>query len=401
MEYGYLSINVYASDISTPIKGALIQIDNIDNEYYTNNLGKVDSIVLETYKKSNSYDYENKEVSKSYDIKISKEGFSDITIKGIEIFSTVICIQNVFMHPLEENNNEIIILDPIVLNGNYSAKYNEVESSISPKILTEVLIPEYIIVHDGYPDDYSASNYYVTFSDYIKNVASSEIYPTWNTEAIKANIIAIVSFALNRIYSEWYTSKGYGFTITSVTAYDQKYTYGKTSYDTINSLVDEVLPLYIKRTSKEEPLFAQYCDGEVTKNEGWLYQWGSNSLAGAGYNYEYILKYYYGSNLLFEKANYTIGLPTSFPGYNISLGDCGEEVKKIQEQMNIIRGNYPGLIEIINTNGEYDENTKDSITFFQKTFYLNVTGIVDYDTWYKLSYLYLAVTRMIYGVYDR
>lgn len=402
MEFGYLSVNVYASDVSTPLKDAEVSVVGFENKNYTNDLGKTDNIVLETENKENSFDFNNKKVSICYDIVVSKEGFSNITIKGIEIYSGIITVQNVFMHPKELNKEEEIILDPIVIEGNYSAKYEEKQlSKFTPKILKKVLIPEYLIVHDGYPNDSSAPNYYVNFSDYIKNVASCEVYPTWNKEALKANILAIISFTLNRIYTEWYQSKGYNFSITSITAYDQKYSYGKTYFDSISLIVDEVMPVYIKRSGNEEPLFAQYCDGKVTQNKGWLYQWGSNELAGNGYNYEYILKYYYGNNLSFEKADYISGLPTSFPGYNLSKGDCGEEVKVIQEQMNIIRGNYPGLIEIKNTNGEFDDNTEESIKFFQKTFYLKVTGIVDYDTWYKLSYLYTAIKKMLNGVYDR
>lgn len=399
MNYGSLKVFVYAESITTPITNALIKIKT--DTYKTDEVGESAIILLPTVSKENSLTSKNVEVCAYYNITVSSLGFTDAQVSGIEIFEGVTTLQNVFLHPSEEHKNSEVNIDPIVLSDEYSPKYNEDAPSILAKVYTQVLIPEYIIVHDGVPDDYTASKYYVNFSEYIKNVASSEIYPTWEKEALKANVLAIISFTLNRVYSEWYLSNGYNFTITSSTSYDQKYTTGKTSFDTINEVVDEVLPMYIKRISKEEPLFSQYCDGETTKNEGWLYQWGSNSLAQNGYTYDKILKYYYGDNLEFKNALYTGGLPTSYPGYNLSLGDCGEMVKKIQEYINIIRGNYPGLIEITNPNGEFDENTEDSIIYFQKVFYLSVTGIVDFNTWYKISYLYVAITGMLNGVYDR
>lgn len=401
MKSGFLDVWVYASNESTPLLGANVIVLQLDANHVTNEFGKTGKIVLETVDKENSFDKEQKNVSKKYNIKISCDGFSDFFVENIDIFEDVTSVQKVFLSPFEDHNEKTLVIDPIVLSTDYSPKYIENENVVSPYVLKEVVIPEFIIVHDGYPSDYFASNYYVDFVEYIKNVASSEIYPTWNTEALKANVLAIISFALNRVYSEWYLSNGYSFTITSVTAYDQKYTHNRTIFDTISNIVDEMIPLYIKRKDKTEPLFAQYCDGEVTKNDGWLYQWGSNDLASRGYSYYNILYYYYGTNLEFVNANYTTGLPTSFPGYNLSLGSCGEEVKIMQEYLNIIRGNYPGLIQITNPNGEFDENTKESILFFQSVFNLSVTGVVDYTTWYKISYLYVAVTRVLFGIYDK
>lgn len=401
LKSGYLDVWVYASDETTPLKNAKVLIKNTDNTHLTDELGQTNKIVLETVSKENSFEEFNKDVSVKYDLLITCDGFSDLTIEKVEIFEGITSIQKAFLTPFEEHKEKTIVIEPIVISENYSSKYNDMEKNIYTKVLKEVVIPEFIIVHDGYPSDYFASNYYVEFSDYIKNVASSEIYPTWNEEALKANVLAIISFALNRVYTEWYSSQGYAFTITSLSAYDQKYTVSRTIYDSISLVVDEMIPLYIKRMDKDEPLFAQYCDGVSTTNSGWLYQWGSNELATKGYSYEEILKYYYGSNLEIVKAEFIEGLPTSFPGYVLSLGSCGEEVKKMQEYLNIIRGNYPGLIYITNPNGEFDENTKESILYFQKVFNLSVTGVVDYATWYKISYLYMAVMRMIYGVYDR
>lgn len=402
LKNGYLRVCVFGVDVSNPLEGAVVSIVSVDGVHKTDFSGCSGNIVLNTAPLENSFDSSSDYVCEKYDIVVECEGFSKIFINGIEIFEGIISTQEVFMHPLEDNIHEVINIDPIVLSSDYSSKYNEsFEKNFSPFVLNDVIIPEYIIVHDGYPSDYLASKYNVLFADYIKNVASSEVYPTWNKEALKANVLAIISFTLNRVYTEWYISKGYAFTITSVTAYDQKYTVNKAIFDSISDVVDEVLPQFIKRKDKDEPMFAQYCDGESTQNEGWLYQWGSNDLASRGYTYYKILAYYYGDNLEIKEANYQSGLPTSFPGYNLSLNSCGEDVKLFQEQLNIIRGNYPGLIKIENPNGEFDENTRDSIKFFQQTFNLSVTGIVDYSTWYKISYLYTAVKRMIFGVYDR
>ncbi len=401
MNKGYLTINVYNNDISQPIKDAIVKIN--DQIYNTNELGQTTPITLETYSKENSSTLKNINPYKSYNISVKKEGLTSVNINNIEIFPDVTSIQNVYLQSLDISGIDTTTINnpPIVINGLYSPLYNDIIKNSQNYVLKEVIIPEYIIVHDGTPSSVGVPKYYVTFSDYIKNVACSEIYSSWNKEAIKANVLAIISFTLNRVYTEWYPSKGYNFTITSVTAYDQKYTHNRTTFDTINKIVDEMILKYIKRPNKQEPILAQYCDGKNLKNEGWLWQWGSQELSQQGYTYDEILKYYYGNDLEFKSANYTKGLPTSFPGYNLELGMCNEDIKKVQNELNIIRGNYPGLIQINEPNGNFDQNTKDSIIFFQKTFNLSTTGIIDYSTWYKISYLYLAVKRMIFGVYDR
>ncbi len=402
MYNGYLSVNVLADDISQPITGATVKILNTNMTYETNENGKTGSITLSTVNKDNSLTPTNIPYV-TYDIEVSKPGLTTVTIRNIEIFEGVVSIQNVTLHSNDETGitNQEIIIPPINLSGDYSGKYNEKINPVNPIVFSEVFIPEYIIVHDGIPDDNTAPKYNVLFIDYIKNVACSEIYSTWPYETLKANILAIISFTLNRVYTEWYQSKGYPFTITSVTAYDQKYSHDRTIFGTISQVVDEVIQTYIKRPEKEEPLFAQYCDGTTLQNEGWLWQWGSNDLGNSGYKSFDILKYYYGNNLEEATASFKEGLPTSFPGAPLQVGNCGEPVKKFQNQINIIRGNYPGLIEIKNPDGNFDEQTKEAVIFFQETFDLSPTGIVDYTTWYKISYLYLAVKRMIFGVYDR
>ncbi len=403
MNEGYLLVNVYADDIAQPIEGASVKILETNNTYLTDENGQTKSIVLDSVPLENSLKPGNNKPYETYSIEVTKDGMTTVNITGIEVFPGIKSIQEIKMKSNDETGKEIEIinLEPIILDGNYTNKYKEDEINGNQFVLNNVIIPEYIIVHDGIPDDNTAPNYYVRFTDYIKNVASSEIYSTWPFEALRANVIAIMSFTLNRIYTEWYPSKGYKFTITSVTAYDQKYTPNRTIFDSISSVVDDLVLQYIKRKDKTEPLFAQYCDGDTLKEEGWLWQWGSKELADQKVPAFDILKYYYGTNLEVKTAKYQTGLPTSFPGYLIGLGSCGSEVKTIQNQLNIIRGNYPGLIQIENPNGEFDQNTEDSVKKFQEVFGLTKDGIVGYNTWYKISYMHIAVSRMIFGVYDR
>ena len=403
MNEGYLSVRVVADDISQPIKGAKVEIVGIDEEYITDENGTTGKILLETTNISNSLEPNKENPYKLYDIIVSMIGMTTTRVNDIEIFPTITSSIEVILKATDELSeiNEEYKIPPITLDGDYSPKYDEDENLVSSIVLDNVIIPEYIIVHDGIPSNTTSPNYKVSFVDYIKNVASSEIYPTWNKEALRANVLAIMSFTLNRIYTEWYISKGYDFTITSTTSYDQKYTFNRPIFDSISLTVDELIGRYIKRPNKDEPLFSQYCDGYKLKNKGWLWQWGSNDLAIQGKNSEEILKFYYGDNLVITTAKYATGLPSSYPGYELKLGSCGEEVKKFQNEINIIKGNYSGLIGIVNPNGFFDEQTTEAVEFFQGVFGLTVTGIVDYSTWYKISYLYIAVSKMLLGVYDR
>ncbi len=403
MNEGYLYVAVYADNIAQPITNAKIEIINLNVSFITDIYGKTSKISLSTSNINNSLSPDKLDPYTVYDILVTKEGMMPVTIKNIQIFDGITSMQTIIMKSEDETkiSNSETTIAPNTLNSNYAPKYVQEELTSSTFVLKEVIIPEYIIVHDGNPDDDNAPNYYVRFSDYIKNVASSEIYPTWEKEALKANILAIMSYTLNRVFTEWYLSKGYPFTITSIILYDQKYTHNRTIFESISLIVDELLLKYIKRIDKQEPLFAQYCDGDKTQTANWLWQWGSQDLALQGYNAEEILKYYYGDNLTLETARYEEGLPTSFPGYNLKFGDCSKEVQKIQNELNIIRGNYSGLPIITNTSGEFNNETENAVKEFQKVFSLNITGIVDYATWYKISYLYLAVKRMIFGVTDR
>lgn len=254
------------------------------------------------------------------------------------------------------------------------------------------VIPTNVVVHLGAPNE-AARNISVPFTSYIKNVASSEIYPTWPDAAIEANILAIISFTLNRIYNEWYPSRGYSFDITSSPKYDQAYIEDKEYFDVISKKVDQVFNNYIYRKGQIQPLFAVYCDGKVTTCNG-MSQWGTVSLARSGKTALEILRNYYGSDIeIFYDA--PVGEVTqTYPGYVLELGEAGDQVKIIQSELNRISNNYPAIPKINKINGYYGIDTENAVKKFQEVFNINVTGKVDYSTWYKIKYIYSAVKRL-------
>ena len=254
------------------------------------------------------------------------------------------------------------------------------------------VIPNEITVHLGTPSE-AANDTTISFVDYINNVASSELYPTWPTDALKANILSIISFTMNRIYNEWYRSKGYNFDITSSPVYDQKYTPNREIYENIGNIVKDVFNDYIVKDGQVQPYYAQYCDGRKTTCNG-LSQWGTVSLANQGKDPLQIIRYYYGNDTTI-KYNAPVGeTTTSYPGYEIGLGQAGNPVSAIQRDLNRIRKNYPA-IPLIETNlGIYNQETEDAVKKFQEIFALPVTGIVDKATWYKIKYIYTSVKKL-------
>lgn len=254
------------------------------------------------------------------------------------------------------------------------------------------VVPNNITVHLGSPDS-SARNITIPFTDYISNVASNELYPTWPKEALYANIYCIISFAMNRLYNEWYRSKGYNFDITSSSQYDQAYNENRSIYENISDIVDDIFNNYVVKGNQVQPYFTTYCDGKITKCNG-LSQWGSVSLANQGKDYLYILKYYYGSDISI-KYDAPVGDNTNaYPGYKIGLGNAGNPVLAIQRDLKRIRNNYPAIPEITSTVGIYDQETENAVKKFQEIFSLPVTGIVDKATWYKIKYIYTSVKKL-------
>ena len=419
MQDGFLTISVIDFSTNRPIKDATINIYGMDNQQ--NNTG----IVFENLKTDESgqvrgltlpapdiqYSLNPTSTVKPYSeyiVEVIAQGFDPVLIKGTQILPIVEALQNVPVgRPAQQNrrNNKkrqqdnIYDISAHTLWGNYPPKIPE--SSLKPLppptgfvVLDEPVVPEFIVVHDGLPEDSSAENYWIPFRDYIKNVASSEIYSTWPEQTIYANVIAIISFTLNRVFTEWYRNKGYQFTITSSTAYDHKYIHNRNIFDNISIIVDDIFNTFIKRPSNaRQPLLAQYCDGKKSQCPDQMTQWGSKDLGDQGMNYEEILKYFYGDNITFAKANIVSGVPVSFPGFTLQLGSKNSYVKTIQNQLNAISNSYPA-IEKVAEDGIFGPSTEKSVKKFQEVFNLPQTGVVDFKTWYAISRIYVATTKI-------
>lgn len=253
-------------------------------------------------------------------------------------------------------------------------------------------IPRTITVHLGAPDAYAA-NVSVPFSDYVKNVASSEIYPTWDESALTANILAIISFALNRVYTEFYRSRGYDFDITSSTAIDQKFINGRSYFDSVSTIVDNIFDNYLRRMGFVEPLAAKFCNGTTVTCEG-LSQWGSQSLAQQGLNSMQILRRYYGNNIELVRNAPVRGYTPSYPGTPLRLGSRGPQVTQAQVMLNRISQNYPAIARIYPVDGIFGEQTERSVISFQRIFNLTPDGIIGKATWYQLVRLYVGVNDL-------
>lgn len=333
-----------------------------------------------------------------YTLSVTAPGFEPINIAGTEILPDVTAIQNITMRPLTTTlQQETFVIPAHTLYGTYPPKIAEDEikptNETGEIVLSRVVVPEFIVVHDGSPRDSTAKNYYVKYKDYIKNVASSEIYATWPENTIQANVLAIMSFTLNRVYTEWYRNKGYDFTITSSTAFDHKWIPERNIYDTISVIVDELFANYLSRPNVRQPILTQYCDGRQVSCPNWMTQWGSKSLGDQGYSPIEILRYYYGDNMYINTAQEISGIPSSWPGYVLENGTSGDKVRQLQEELNVISGAYPAIPKIA-ADGIYGPATAAAVKKFQSVFGLPQTGAVDYRTWYKISEIYVGVSRI-------
>ncbi len=253
-------------------------------------------------------------------------------------------------------------------------------------------IPETITVHLGTPDQ-PAENVTIPFIDYVKNVASGEIYPTWPESSLRANIYAIITFALNRIFTEWYPSKGYDFDITSTTAFDQSFVKNREVFEVISNIVDEIYNDYVVRQNEIQPLFTQFCNGTTSTCPG-LSQWGTVDLAERGYTPFEILQYYYGDDIDLVENAPVQNIEESYPGSPLIVGSAGNDVKIFQQQLNRIARNYPAIPKIDITTGIFDIQTQNAVEKFQEIFNIPVTGNVDKQTWYRIKDLYNGVKRL-------
>lgn len=403
VDTGELLVQVFNTAGGQPIRGANITItyrgdpEKVILTSQTREGGFSPSITLPAPPLSNSQEPDQGVPYNEYNVRVEAAGFRTITMEGVEVMPGEVSIQKVAMVPVADTlpSESVIVIPENTLSGDYPPKI--AESEVKPVaetgeiVLSRVVIPEYVVVHDGAPSDTTARNYYVLYSDYIKNVACSEIYATWPDATIRANVLAIMSFTLNRVYTEWYRNKGYDFTITSSTAYDQKWSYGRTIFQNISRIVDEMLPNYLSRPNVRQPILTQYCDGRQVSCPNWMTQWGSKELGDQGYSTIEILRYFYGNNMFINTAQQITGIPSSWPGTDLKVGSRGSKVSQLQEQLNAISNGYPAIPKIA-VDGIYGPKTEAAVKKFQSVFNLPVTGVVDYPTWYKISQIFVGVT---------
>ena len=402
IDKGKMRINVYDKQQGTPLADARISLaytgnpERIINEITTDSEGAVNLDDLPTPPVEYSMEPGENQPFSEYTIDVNVDGYEEINISGIDVFSGETSIQNVY---LNEDNREVpednIVIPVNTLYGSYPAKIPETE--IKPVrqsgeiVLSRVVIPETIVVHDGVPTDSTALDYYVRYKDYIKNVASSEIYSTWPRQTLEANILAIMSFTLNRVYTEWYRNQNYNFTITSSTAFDHKWVNGRNIFESISQIVDEIFDNYLSRPNVKQPILTQYCDGKKSSCPDWMTQWGSKYLGDQGYSSIDILRYYYGDNMYINTAEQIQGIPSSWPGADLDIGSSGQKVRQLQEQLNLI-GDYYTAIPALTVDGIYGERTAEAVRQFQRINNMPQTGVVDFPTWYRISDRYVRLS---------
>ena len=350
---GRLEIRVNTRIQARPVSGARVTVSytgdpqNVIEELITDGDGRTETLDLATPPLEYSLEPNVNQPYSEYTVKVEAEGYELVEVTGSELLSGEQSVQQVDLKLAEGAAFADVTIPDHTLFGEYPAKIPE--SEIKPTresgeiVLSRVVIPEYIIVHDGAPTDSTARDYYVRYRDYIKNVACSEIYATWPDAAIRANILAIMSFTLNRVYTEWYRNKGYDFTITSSTAYDHKWIYGRNIFDSISLVVDEIFADYLSRPNVKQPILTQYCDGNRVSCPNWMSQWGSKNLADQGYSTIQILRNYYGDNMYINTAEEISGIPSSWPGYDLTIGSSGNKVLQMQEQLNVIAEVYSSI----------------------------------------------------------
>lgn len=399
MAIGYLTTQVRTANDAVPLRGAQVTVlDDQGRSVYdlvTDENGETQTVPLETV--SRDFSLESSYTGTpyvGYHVFVQASGFNSVYISGVPIFEGETAIQPVALVPMQEMQRnptveEIFIEKPAA--AMQTARYQEGPAE-EPRILRQVVIPDPITVHMGSPAS-SASNIRVSFPDYVKNVASSEIYPTWPEAALRANIYAVITFALNRVFTEWYRSQGYSFDITNSTAYDQAFVYGRTIYESISRIVDEIFNEYVRRQGQIAPYFTSFCNGTTTTCAG-LSQWGTVSLADRGLTPLQILRSYYPNDIEIAETDVTTGYLSSYPGTALRLGSRGLDVETIQTYLNRIRRNYPAIPVITDETGVFGTSTQAAVTKFQSIFNLGADGIVGKATWYKISKLYAAVTRL-------
>ncbi len=403
MAIGYLQIQVRTAHEAVPLNNVQIQIQaaagNTLYNLWTDENGDTPVVSLETKDKSFSQNpYYNGTPFISYHVLAEASGFDSLFVTDIPVFGGETAVLPVTLTPMQQIQRtpvtkEIFIGKPAVaMNDAVEQKGTMIDPHTEPYVLRQVVIPDPITVHLGTPGS-SASNVRVSFPDYVKNVASSEIYPTWPAAALTANIYAIITFALNRVYTEWYKARGYSFDITNSTAYDQYFVYGRPIYESISRIVDQIFNQYVRRQGQNAPYFTSFCNGTTATCQG-LSQWGTVTLADQGLTPIQILRSYYPDDIEIVETNIITGIVNSYPGAPLRVGSTGLDVQTIQTYLARIRRNYPAIPSITDEAGVFGDSTKAAVVKFQNVFGLAPDGIVGRSTWYKISSLYTAIARL-------
>ncbi len=398
---GFLIVDVKAVTNAQPIEDATVSVfagDRIVEQLRTDRAGQTEVIELGAPPVELTLMPETQiRPYSEYTVRVDASGFEPVFVEGVQILAGRLAIQRVNLRSVPAvPTPQVIIVEPNSLWGNFPPKIPEAEVKPLPDeggfvVLSEPVIPEFMIVHLGAPQE-AAQNVWVPFKDYIANVASCEIYSTWPVETIRANVLAIISFALNRVYTEWYRSRGFDFTITNNTAFDMLFSYGRNIYDSILNVVNDIFTTYVTKPGIRQPLFTQFCDGVRVSCPG-LLQWGSKTLGDQGLDALSILRNYYGTNVYLSQAQRVQGVPISYPGQPLQVGSTGTDVRTIQTQLNTISNSYP-MIPKLRVDGIYGPQTEQAVRIFQQIFRLPETGVVDFATWYEISKIFVSVTRI-------
>jgi len=442
MAQGTLLVEVKSADRLLPIMNAAVTVTSEEtgevNSLVTNASGQTERITVPAPPLEASFDPTAAQRAFSrYTVAVSASGYSPVRVEGVQVFPGIDSILPVRMPPAAaavmaaarrafapaDAGTVIMIPDPALLSNTprtpvgppdllpqQAAAFNPLAPYLSPvipvfgmqdaipavlqqtRVMPYVYIPDAITVHLGAPGS-SARNVMVPFVDYIKNVASSEIYPTWPENALRANINAQVGFALNRVFTEWYKSRGYDFDITSSTSYDQAYVDGRNIFSNISQLTDELFATYPRREGRLEPLFAAFCNGSTVTCNG-LSQWGTVTLSERGYTPLEMLRYYYGDDVELVTSSDIRGIQSSYPGYLQRRGSQNDYVRTIQRQLLRIRQDYPAIPAISSATGYFGPETEAAVRAFQQIFNLSPDGIVGPATWYALSRIFTSVTGL-------
>ena len=401
---GTLRVQTYAARESAPVGNVRIRLRSADSqsaqemEFYTNDEGIAENLQLPAPPPSLSLDENATQRPYSvWNLTADKEGYQTLTLEGLQLFAGQMTLAELEMRPMQRLGAPAPLPDSFetpphqLYSPGSEAPSTAPVQLCEPRVLTVPIIPETITVHLGKPAA-SAQNVTVSFRKYIANVASSEVYPTWPEQALRANIHAQISLALNRIFTEWYPSKGYNFNITNSTSYDQYYVHGREIFEPMERITDDIFNTYVRREGTIEPYYTEYCDGKTVSCPG-MKQWGTVDRANEGKNALQILRYYYGNNIEIVRTNNIQGIPQSYPGTALRRGDSGEDVRIIQRQLTRIAKNYPAFGKP-GTDGVFGAATEASVKAFQKHFNLTADGVVGRSTWYKISYIYVSVKKL-------